>query len=103
MTIAPLSADPEVARRTFAALREIRDRLASATGALLRELSMGMSADMEAAIAEGSTLVRVGSALFGSRDGNASETRADFFVPVLPRADKADSNFGRGNGNTAGR
>jgi hypothetical protein len=67
MTIAPLSDDPDVARRTFAALREIRDRLATSTGARLRELSMGMSADLEAAIAEGSTLVRVGSALFGPR------------------------------------
>jgi PLP dependent protein len=103
MTIAPLSEDPGTATRTFSALREIRDRLESATGARLRELSMGMSGDMEQAIAEGSTLVRVGTALFGSREGKASETRSDFFVPVLPRADKADSNFGRGNGNTAGR
>jgi pyridoxal phosphate enzyme (YggS family) len=67
MTIAPLSNDPDVARRTFAGLREIRDRLATSTGARLRELSMGMSADLDAAIAEGSTLVRVGSALFGPR------------------------------------
>lgn len=67
MAIAPLSADADAARRTFAALREIRDRLAAATGAALHELSMGMSGDMEAAIAEGSTLVRVGSALFGAR------------------------------------
>ncbi len=67
MAIAPLSPDPAVARRTFARLREIRDRLASATGARLRELSMGMSGDLEAAIAEGSTLVRVGTALFGER------------------------------------
>ncbi len=67
MTIAPLSADADVARRTFASLREIRDRLAASTGAPLRELSMGMSGDMEAAIAEGSTIVRVGSALFGAR------------------------------------
>lgn len=67
MTIAPLSEDPDVARRTFAGLREIRDRLSASTGAPLRELSMGMSADIEAAIAEGSTLVRVGSALFGPR------------------------------------
>jgi pyridoxal phosphate enzyme (YggS family) len=67
MTIAPLSEDPDVARRTFAGLREIRDRLSASSGAPLRELSMGMSADIEAAIAEGSTLVRVGSALFGPR------------------------------------
>lgn len=68
MTIAPLSDDPEVAVRTFAALRELRDRLAAQTGAPLRELSMGMSGDFAAAIAAGSTLVRVGTALFGARE-----------------------------------
>ncbi len=68
MTIAPLSGDPAVARRTFANLRTIRDQLAARTGAPLRELSMGMSGDLEAAIAEGSTLVRVGSALYGARE-----------------------------------
>lgn len=67
MTIAPLSDDPAVARRTFANLRAIRDQLAARTGAPLRELSMGMSGDLDAAIAEGSTLVRVGSALYGPR------------------------------------
>jgi pyridoxal phosphate enzyme (YggS family) len=67
MTIAPLSDDPAVARRAFAALRGIRDRLAAASGLPLATLSMGMSGDLEAAVAEGSTLVRVGSALFGAR------------------------------------
>lgn len=67
MTIAPLSDDPAVARRTFANLRAIRDQLAARTGAPLRELSMGMSGDLDAAIAEGSTLVRVGTALYGAR------------------------------------
>jgi PLP dependent protein len=67
MTIAPLSGDPDVARRTFARLREIRDRLAADSGAGLRELSMGMTDDMDAAIAEGSTIVRIGTALFGAR------------------------------------
>jgi len=67
MTIAPLSDDPAVARRTFANLRAIRDQLAARTGAPLRELSMGMSGDLDTAIAEGSTLVRVGSALYGPR------------------------------------
>jgi PLP dependent protein len=67
MTIAPLSDDPAVARRTFANLRAIRDELAVRFGVPLRELSMGMSSDFALAIAEGSTLVRVGSALFGSR------------------------------------
>jgi uncharacterized pyridoxal phosphate-containing UPF0001 family protein len=67
MTIAPLSEDPEIARRTFAHLRTIRDELAVRFGRPLRELSMGMSGDLDAAIAEGSTLVRVGSALYGPR------------------------------------
>lgn len=67
MTIAPLSDDPAVARRTFAHLRTIRDQLAARSGIALRELSMGMSGDLDAAIAEGSTLLRVGTALFGPR------------------------------------
>jgi len=67
MTVAPLSDDPAVARRTFAGLRAIRDRLVSETGAALPVLSMGMSGDMDEAVAEGSTLVRIGSALFGPR------------------------------------
>jgi pyridoxal phosphate enzyme (YggS family) len=66
MTIAPMSDDPAVARRTFAALREIRDRLAS-PALSLSELSMGMTSDLAEAIAEGSTMIRVGTALFGSR------------------------------------
>lgn len=68
MTIAPLSEDPAVARRTFANLRAIRDQLAIRSGNSLRELSMGMSGDVDAAIAEGSTLLRVGTALYGPRD-----------------------------------
>lgn len=68
MTIAPLSDDPAVARRTFANLRAIRDDLAARGGVPLRELSMGMTGDLDAAIAEGSTLVRVGTALYGARD-----------------------------------
>jgi len=53
------------ARRDFARLRELRDRLAATVGHdALAELSMGMSGDFEAAIAEGSTMVRVGSLLF---------------------------------------
>lgn len=68
MTIAPLSADPAVAQRTFFSLRELRDQLASQFSVPLRELSMGMSGDLTEAIAAGSTLVRVGTALFGARD-----------------------------------
>ena len=67
MTIAPLSNDPTIARCTFANLRTIRDQLAAGSGAQLPELSMGMSGDLDAAIAEGSTMIRVGSALFGPR------------------------------------
>jgi pyridoxal phosphate enzyme (YggS family) len=67
MTIAPLSPDPAVAARTFANLREVRDRLAGQFGCPLAELSMGMSGDFAAAIAAGSTVIRVGTALFGAR------------------------------------
>lgn len=68
MTIAPLSDDPAVAERTFATLRELRDTLAAKTGVPLRELSMGMSSDFAAAIAAGSTVIRIGTALFGHRE-----------------------------------
>jgi len=68
MTIPPLSDDPAVARRTFAGLRELRDRLAAQFGQPLRELSMGMTADLAIAVAEGSTLVRLGTALYGPRE-----------------------------------
>jgi hypothetical protein len=68
MTIAPLSDDRAIARRTFANLRTIRDGLAARYGTPLRELSMGMSGDLAEAIAEGSTMVRVGSALYGPRE-----------------------------------
>lgn len=67
MAIAPLSDDPAVARRTFAELRRCRDGLETRFGVKLPELSMGMSGDLELAVAEGSTCVRVGSALYGSR------------------------------------
>lgn len=71
MTIAPLGAtDAETAdhaARTFANLRSLRDDLAARFGVALPELSMGMSGDLETAVAAGSTCVRVGTALFGSR------------------------------------
>ena len=67
MTMAPYSDDPESARPYFAKLRELRDRLAEETGNLLPHLSMGMSGDFEQGIAEGATIVRVGSAIFGER------------------------------------
>lgn len=69
MLIPPLTEDPEAARPHFAALRALRDREAGRPRPRvdLRELSMGMSGDLEAAIAEGATIVRVGTALFGTR------------------------------------
>jgi pyridoxal phosphate enzyme (YggS family) len=69
MTMARHDADPAEQRRTFAALGDLRDRLQERTGMSLPELSMGMSEDAEAAVAEGATLVRIGTALFGPRPG----------------------------------
>ncbi len=65
MTIPPETADPEGARPFFAALRSLRDRHGGA--AALPELSMGMTHDFAVAIAEGATVVRVGTAIFGAR------------------------------------
>ncbi len=66
MCMASLDGDLDVARREFAALRQLRDRLRGVAppGIVLDELSMGMSGDFEPAIEEGATIVRVGSALF---------------------------------------
>ncbi len=64
MTMAALGTDDESARPTFAALRTLRDDLNRMSGLALTDLSMGMSGDFEAAIAEGATHVRVGSLLF---------------------------------------
>lgn len=64
MTMAALGTDADTARPSFARLRELRDRLRDRIDRPLPELSMGMSGDFEAAITEGATLVRVGSALF---------------------------------------
>jgi len=69
MAIPPFREDPEEARPFFRKLREIRDQLEQSSGAGLPELSMGMSHDFAVAIAEGSTLVRIGTALFGPRAG----------------------------------
>lgn len=67
MTMAPYADNPLEAKPYFAALRQLRDDLARETGHPFPELSMGMSGDFEAAIEEGSTLVRVGTAIFGER------------------------------------
>ena len=63
MTMAPRG-DKTVARACFAGLRELRDELAAASGLSLPELSCGMSEDFEAALAEGSTIVRLGRVVF---------------------------------------
>jgi pyridoxal phosphate enzyme (YggS family) len=69
MLIPPFTDDPAAARPHFAALRALRDREAARPRPRvdLHELSMGMSGDFELAIAEGATLVRVGTAIFGAR------------------------------------
>jgi uncharacterized pyridoxal phosphate-containing UPF0001 family protein len=67
MTVPPYTEDPEGARPFFLRLRQLRDRLRASTGLALPQLSMGMSHDFEVAIEEGSTCVRVGTAIFGAR------------------------------------
>ena len=69
MTIPPVPDSPEEARPWFRQLRELRDRwiAAGVPPHLLGELSIGMSGDFEVAIEEGATIVRVGTAIFGSR------------------------------------
>jgi PLP dependent protein len=69
MTLPPVPASPEDARPWFARLRGLRDQwlAADVPASMLTELSMGMSADFEVAVEEGSTVVRVGSAIFGPR------------------------------------
>lgn len=67
MTIPPPTTRCADARRYFAALREMRERLAARTGLALSELSMGMTDDFQVAIEEGATIVRIGRAVFGAR------------------------------------
>lgn len=67
MGIPPFEPDPEATRPWFSALRELRDDLQTRAGRSFPALSMGMSHDFEIAIQEGSTIVRVGSAIFGGR------------------------------------
>ena len=73
MVLPPWTDNPEEARPWFRRLRELRDRLEAggAPPARLRELSMGMSHDFEVAVQEGSTMVRVGTAIFGERRRDA--------------------------------
>jgi PLP dependent protein len=67
MTVGRLVTQPEEARPTFRALRELSERLRGHHPALGNDLSMGMSDDFEVAVEEGATIVRVGRALFGER------------------------------------
>lgn len=69
MGMAGLDATGDQTRRQFASLREMSQRLAAETGLGMAELSMGMSGDFVAAIAEGSTMVRIGSRLFEGVSG----------------------------------
>jgi len=67
MTIAPFTDAPDVQRRTFRGLRELRDALQE-EGLWLPTLSMGMSADYGTAVEEGATVIRLGTVLFGPRE-----------------------------------
>ena len=69
MTMPPFFNAPEKVRPFFAALRQLRDHIRGENipGIAMEELSMGMTGDFEAAIQEGATLVRIGTALFGER------------------------------------
>jgi pyridoxal phosphate enzyme (YggS family) len=69
MTLPPAPDTPEDSRRWFRQLRELRDtwQASGVPASMLRELSMGMSGDFDVAVEEGATIVRVGTAIFGSR------------------------------------
>lgn len=77
MTIAPLAAEAEHSRRYFVALRELRDKLQTEFRIPLPQISMGMSGDYPVAVEEGATLVRVGTAIFGTRSGKAWKPTGD--------------------------
>lgn len=77
MTVPEPTPDVALQRARFARLRQLRDSLQQQLGLALPELSMGMSADLEAAIGEGATLVRVGTALFGARSYAPSSTSSE--------------------------
>ena len=68
MAVPPFTDAPEGARKYFRELRKLRDELAARMNMNLPELSMGMSHDYEVAVEEGSTCVRIGTAIFGARD-----------------------------------
>ncbi len=67
MTLAPLTDDEDVQRRTFRGLRVLRDSIKEEEGVWLPTLSMGMSGDYASAVQEGATVIRLGTVLFGPR------------------------------------
>lgn len=67
MTIGPFTDDMEPVRESFALLRKLLMRTNANLGTGMKELSMGMSSDYRIAVAEGATMVRIGTAIFGSR------------------------------------
>ena len=82
MAVPPWTALPESSRFHFRRLRELKSQCEQSLGAPLPHLSMGMSGDFEVAIEEGATIVRVGTALFGTRaavksTAPATESNAD--------------------------
>jgi pyridoxal phosphate enzyme (YggS family) len=72
MTMAPFIDDERVLAQAFAGLRSLLERLHGVTDAIGAQLSMGMTNDLEIAIREGSTMVRIGTALFGERPATGS-------------------------------
>jgi PLP dependent protein len=79
MTVPPFADDPDAARPYFRKLRELQDTIAARKLPAIRMnvLSMGMSHDFEVAIEEGSTCVRVGTAIFGEREKNPPRSHGD--------------------------
>ncbi|MCY4536863.1 MAG: YggS family pyridoxal phosphate-dependent enzyme [Chloroflexi bacterium] len=69
MTMAPFGAGPQALRKVFADLFSLREQLTSVFAISLPELSMGMTDDYEIAIEEGATMIRIGRAIFGERNG----------------------------------
>ncbi|MCD4651542.1 MAG: YggS family pyridoxal phosphate-dependent enzyme [Candidatus Cloacimonetes bacterium] len=67
MTIGKITRDSEAIKENFALLRNLLEKINNTLGTTMRELSMGMSSDFELAISEGATILRIGTAIMGSR------------------------------------
>src|SRR6185503_7279785 len=89
MTVPPFTDDPEGARMYFRLLRDVRDRIAARKLPRIEMdvLSMGMSHDFEVAIEEGSTCVRVGTAIFGARPNPKGRVASVLDSPTRRRGD----------------